>query len=826
MGCGISGGNSGPPPPPPISVSVSPATASVFLGATQQFTTTVTNTTNTNVDWSVNGVAGGNSTVGTISNTGVYTAPQNLPSSATLTITATSVADPSKSATAAVSVTSDLAVSVAPATADVELGATRQFAASVSGSANPNRAVGWSVGGSGCAGAACGTVDSGGLFTAPQIRPVPPSVTLTAGSVADPSRAASAAINVTSSFTLVVNGPPSVNTGATIQFTATLTPAPNSNPSTVIAWGVAGAGCSGAACGAISGTGSYTAPSQAPSPNAVSITATPAADPAKAVSVTVTINAVVSVSVSPASASVELGLSQSFTATLTGLQDTSVTWDVNGIVGGNPTVGTVTNSPSEPNHTTYTGPVNLPSPNQVTVRARSNANSNVSATAVVTLFSRITVQVLPSSSTRAVTHRQTFAVQVTNTSNQNVQWQVNGIPGGNPTVGLICMANVDPCQPISTSNGGSVDYVAPGAVPTSNPVTVTATSQADPSRSGSAQVTILAHVQVSVMPSSVTLAAGAAQQFTAVVDGTSNQNVTWQVSGVGCGGVGSPCGTINSLGLYTAPLAPPTPNTITVTATSADDTSRSGSATVTVATGATITTLLPASLTAGATGDFALKVQGSNFVPSTPGPGSTVLLNGTARTTTCPSGGECRITLAAADLAVAGNFPVQIRNPDSTRSNQVSLVVVPATTTEDVILLTAAAPNATGKDIVVVEPSTAGTASELNLNIAAMGPFTPATNTCVLGGSPLALPRPASGTANVDICAFSFSGLDPALTYTLTGPASNDVSIIAKQPLGLGIINLTLQLSSTTLTGARTLFVANPNKDKAAATGALEVKQP
>jgi len=827
LGCGVTGSNPGPPPPPPptISVSVVPLATSVFLGAPQQFTATVTNTTNPGVNWSVNGVSGGNPSVGTISNTGLYTAPQIMPSPATLTVTATSVVDPSKSGAATVTVTSDISITVLPGTAPVELGALRQFAASVTGSGNPNRAVSWSVAGSGCSGAACGTVDSSGLFTAPQILPSPASVTLTARSVADPSKAASAAITVTSNFALTVSGPASVNTGATAAYAATITPAPNSNPSRVVNWSVSGPGCSGAACGTITGAGGYTAPASAPSPATVNIAGSPEADPSKAALLAVTINSTVTVTVAPVSAYVALGQSQPFAATVTGTQDTSVTWDVNGVVGGNSTVGTVTNSPSDPDHTIYTAPANLPTPNQISVHARSNANQSVLGTATVTLSSGIAVEVAPSSSIRAVNHRQTFTVQVVNSSSQTVQWAVNGIPGGDATLGQICVASSSPCQPIATSSAGTVDYLAPSSVPSSNPVTLSATSQADPSKSGSAQVTILAHVQVSVLPSSVTLAPGTTQPFTAQVDGTSNQNVTWQISGAGCSGPGGPCGSIDSLGLYTAPLAPPSPDSISVTATSADDTSRSASATVTIATGPSVNTLLPASVIAGAAGGFPLKVQGSGFLPSSPGPGSTIILNGSARATSCSSTGECTTTLAAADLAVAGSFPLQIRNPDATLSNQVAFVVVQLATTEDVIALTAAAPSATGKDIVVVEPSTAGGASpDLNLNVAAMGPFSPANNSCVLAGSPLVLSRPASGNATADICAFSLSGLDPALTYTLTGPTPNDVSIISKEPLGLGIIHLALQLSGTSQVGPRSLFVENPNKDKAAASGALEVK--
>jgi hypothetical protein len=48
--------------------------------------------------------------------------------------------------------------------------------------------------------------------------------------------------------------------------------------------------------------------------------------------------------------------------------------------------------------------------------------------------------------------------------------------------------------------------------------------------------------------------------------------------------------------------------------------------------------------------------------------------------------------------------------------------------------------------------------------------------------------------------------------------------VISKQPAGLGIIHLTLQIPATTAPGARTLFIQNTNLDKTAASGALEVE--
>lgn len=78
-----------------VSVSISPTNPTVQASASQQFTATVSGTTNTAVNWLVNGVTGGSSSTGTISSTGVYTAPV-CPSASGLTsvkITAQSVYD-------------------------------------------------------------------------------------------------------------------------------------------------------------------------------------------------------------------------------------------------------------------------------------------------------------------------------------------------------------------------------------------------------------------------------------------------------------------------------------------------------------------------------------------------------------------------------------------------------------------------------------------------------------------------------------------------------------------------------------------------------------
>ncbi len=725
-------------------------------------------------------------------------------------------------------------VAVAPAATSVPLGAAQTFTATVtstSGSVS-NTAVSWSVNGVSGGNATVGTIDTGGVYTAPAIVPAAGSVSVQATSMEDSSRSSTAIVTITSAFSLVITGPSSVNAGSSATYTATLTPAANSNPSRTISWSVSGTGCTGSACGTISSSSSnasggvYTAPSLAPSPAIVNIVATPQADPSKAVSISVSIVPVFGVSVSPTAATVALGGTVALQATVTGAHDSTVTWSVNGAVGGNATAGTILNSQTSPNSTTYTAPQTLPEGGSVTVSASSNANPSVSASATITFTAAIGVTVSPSSATLAVNHRQTFTALVNNTSNQNVTWQINGISGGNSSTGEICVTGSSPCQSISASNGGSVDYLAPAGVPSSNPVEITATSQVSSTRSASASVTILPHVIVGVLPGSAGIPSGGQQRFSATVTGTTNQQVTWSITGTACTTAGA-CGVIDSTGLYTAPPAAPSPDTIGIVATSADDTSQSGAATVTITSGLSIFSLAPTSAYAGSAGGFTLLVSGSNFITSSPGPGSTILVAGTSRVTNCTSNTQCTTSLASTDLQSAGNISVQIQNPNGSLSNTQTFVVLATGSGTATIPLTPSAPTSAGNNIVVVELSTnggSGAAGNVSLNIAAIGPYTVATGSCVLGGNPVIVQRPATGAGTADLCVFSVSGLDPSFIYAISGPPTPDIAVVNRAPLGLGILHLTLQVPSTAEPGPRTLFVTNPESDMAAGTGAIEVR--
>src|SRR5207248_480126 len=80
VGCG-GGGSSNPAPQSASTVAVvlSAPAPSVAAGASVGFFASVTGSTNTKVTWQVNGTTGGNSTVGTISTSGLYVAPGTIP---------------------------------------------------------------------------------------------------------------------------------------------------------------------------------------------------------------------------------------------------------------------------------------------------------------------------------------------------------------------------------------------------------------------------------------------------------------------------------------------------------------------------------------------------------------------------------------------------------------------------------------------------------------------------------------------------------------------------------------------------------------------------
>src|SRR5258708_7519998 len=169
------GGSSTTPPTPQITVTIAPNSGTVLLGNTLTFSATITNTSDTSVFWSINGISGGSPQVGTISADGIYTAPADLPPGNKVQVTATSHADSSKSSIAGVSVSSDIAVSLPPVPSSVELGALKSSPPSIASSGKPDPAIRWTLSGPACPNN-CGAIDANGNYTALAILPSAPSV--------------------------------------------------------------------------------------------------------------------------------------------------------------------------------------------------------------------------------------------------------------------------------------------------------------------------------------------------------------------------------------------------------------------------------------------------------------------------------------------------------------------------------------------------------------------------------------------------------------------------------------------------------------------------
>jgi Galactose oxidase, central domain len=309
--------------------------------------------------------------------------------------------------------------------------------------------------------------------------------------------------------------------GAVQTFMATVT----GTTSQAVTWTVQ----EGAAGGSIDGQGNYTAPEVAGTYHVIAISV---ADPTQIGRATITVP--IAVSVSPNPATVFLGAMQTFTATVAGTNSKAVTWIVQeGAAGGSITSAGV-----------YTAP-QVPGTYHVIATSMVDTTQNATATITVPAF---TVTVFPNGPTVFLGAMQTFTAAVTAT-NMAVTWAVQeGAAGGS-----ITSAGV---------------YTAPQIPGTYH---VIATSVADMTKSGSTAV-IVPPVTVTVSPNPITVSEGATQQFTTMVTAT-NSAVTWTVE------EGAAGGSITSAGVYTAPQVA---GTFHVIATSVADTTKSGSATITV----------------------------------------------------------------------------------------------------------------------------------------------------------------------------------------------------------------------------------------------------
>lgn len=489
---------------PPGSLSISPNSGTLGTSQSLQFTASSVALASSAVTWSISPV------VGSISTSGLYTAPSSISSAQTVTVTATSQADATVRATASISLVPTVQVSLTPTSVTLGEAAQQQFQATVTNSSN--QAVNWTLSPS------IGTITSAGLYTAPATINPNTTVTLTATSAADPSKTASAVITLTSAVRITLT-PSSVSLGATAKqlFTATVTGAPN----TSVNWTIS------PAVGTIGTDGTYTAPTTILNTQTVTVTATSQANNTRQATATVNLTPSVTVSSSPASAILGPGGTQQFSASVGGSTQTGVNWSIS------PVVGTISSSGL------YTAPATLSAEQTVTVKATSQADGTKSANSTVTLRPPVTISMTPGQATLLASATVQFAATVTGTTNTSVSWTLS------PAVGSISATGL---------------YTAPSSITAAQLVTVTAISAADTNQKASAQIQLQPNPTITLTPSVLSLSAGGSQQFTAQVSGLTNSSLTWTLT--------PNVGSISAAGLYSAPATITSGQTITVRAQS------------------------------------------------------------------------------------------------------------------------------------------------------------------------------------------------------------------------------------------------------------------
>src|SRR6202023_984049 len=167
-----------------VVITINPASSILYGGQAQQFAALTMDAINPAVNWSISP-----SGTGSISSTGLYSAPATVSTQQAVTVTATSVQDNSKTASATIALYPPASVSVTPASPALYSSQTQQFSAVVANA--PTQSVTWSVSPAGL-----GSINSSGLYTVPATINAQQTVTVIAASVADPTKTGSATVTL------------------------------------------------------------------------------------------------------------------------------------------------------------------------------------------------------------------------------------------------------------------------------------------------------------------------------------------------------------------------------------------------------------------------------------------------------------------------------------------------------------------------------------------------------------------------------------------------------------------------------------------------------
>lgn len=322
--------------------------------------------------------------------------------------------------------------------------------------------------------------------------------------------------------------------------------------------------------------------------------------------------AVPRVSVSPSSPSVRAGLTRQFTATVTELPVTTVKWSVNGIAGGNTTVGTIDATGL------YTAPAPIPANNVVSVRASADANPSVFGTAAVTLLNP--VPRIDSLTPASFNVGKPFTVTIAG-------------------VGLLATSTVKlNGSPVAATylNPTSMRFSGSSTLPAASTIAVTVTNP-DPGAavSNTRNLTVKPPVSVLITPTSGGVRGGRTIDFNATVKNANNSAVTWSVNGVAGGNTA--LGAIDANGLYSAPIFVPAEGKVIIAVTSVEDPDAKATATLTVHNPVPlISSITP---NPAVHGNATITIHGSRFIPN-----STIEVGGKLWTPTWISTGEFRAT--------------------------------------------------------------------------------------------------------------------------------------------------------------------------------------
>jgi len=549
-----------------VSVALYPAKVTIGTNGTNLFTAVVnvSGTTNTNLVWKVDGVANGNTTVGYMTGTGnarTYMAPAKAGNHV---LTVSSIADPTKKVSSAITVIVPTSVSLSPATATLASGGTHSFTATVTGSTT-NKAVTWWVDDIKNGNGTVGTISGTGNTVTYKAPAASGTHTLKAVSAANTSKIASSTITVQAPVNVSVGMSPSTSSlicGATQSFTASVSGCTN----TAVTWLVDGIQNGNSTVGTISASGNtatYTAPSVGGSHTLKAISVT---DTSKSASAGISVQPSVSVALFPVAITIDPSGTNLYTAVVTtsGTTSSAITWTVDSIVDGNATVGYMTGTG---NARTYMGP-STPGTHVLKVTSvadpSKSASSNITITAPV---SSVSVGLSPSTSSLVCGATQSFTASVSGNTNTAVTWQVDNIQNGNSTVGTVSVS------------GNTATYTAPSS---GGSHTLKVVSAADTSKSASASITIQPSVSVALYPAAITLDPSGTNLYTAVVttSGTTSSAITWTVDSIvdGNATVGYMTGTGNAR-TY---IGPSTAGTHVLKVTSVADSSKSATSNITV----------------------------------------------------------------------------------------------------------------------------------------------------------------------------------------------------------------------------------------------------